>query len=111
MRCPVHNVEGCECAYARRWRDAMLKTGEAPSPALIKQLQVAPLPRLLALSFAGALVACGPRPVTCSERDAALLANEAQCLARVKIECAGIPVDEPCQFEDECKAFTRERCK
>jgi hypothetical protein len=57
------------------------------------------------------LVACGPRPDVCSERDGKLLVNEAQCLARVKTECAGIPLDEPCPFEEDCKTFTRERCK
>lgn len=64
-----------------------------------------------ALALTLVLVACGPRPDVCSERDATLLVNEASCLAQVKTKCAGIPVDEPCPFEDECKAFTRERCK
>ena len=122
MRCPVHNVEGCECAYAVEFRAAMLKTGEAPHPhfcdcdrclnghATAKKRASAPT--MLALTFAAAVIACsGARPATCSERDAALLANEAACLARVKVECAGIPLDEPCPFEDSCKAFTRERCK
>ncbi len=65
-----------------------------------------------ALGLAALLaVACGPRPDVCSEKDATLIANEAACLAQVKARCAGIPLDEPCPFEDECNAFTRERCK
>jgi len=87
MFCPVHFSRGCDCRWARR-------------------------PRLLPIAIVlTSIVACGPRPDVCSERDAQLMVNEAQCLARVKTECAGIPLDQPCPFEEECKRFTRERCK
>lgn len=114
MRCPVHNVEGCSCEYAARFREAMLETGELPPlepPCPAKAgIKVGTTP-LLAMTFAAGLLACGPRPDVCSERDAALLAREADCLARVKSECAGIPIDEPCAFEDACNAFVSERCQ
>ncbi len=54
---------------------------------------------------------CGPRPDVCSEKDATLIVNEASCLAQIKTRCAGIPLDEPCPFEEDCKDFTRGRCK
>lgn len=64
-----------------------------------------------AIGLALVLAACGPRPDVCSERDAPLIVNEASCLAQVKARCAGVPLDEPCPYEEECKTFTRERCK
>jgi hypothetical protein len=66
-----------------------------------------------ALGLAALVLAagCGPRPDVCSENDAALIVNEASCLAQVKARCAGIPLNEPCPFEEDCKAFTRERCQ
>jgi hypothetical protein len=57
------------------------------------------------------LSACVPDAGPCSASDVALLADEAQCIARVKAECSGVPLDEPCPFEEDCKARTRERCK
>jgi hypothetical protein len=111
MRCPVHNVEGCECRFARAPQAAehphFCDCDACLNGRAARRRQI----NLLALTFAGALIACGPRPATCSERDAALLAREATCVARVKTECAGIPIDEPCPFEDSCNAFVRERCK
>jgi hypothetical protein len=86
MRCPVHWSYDCRCGYART----------------------------LALSFAGVVIACvpaSPAPAPCVGADVELLAHEASCLAQVKERCAGIPLDEPCPFEEDCKAFTRERCK
>lgn len=85
--CPVHGWgAACRCGYARRAR------------------------MTIALACA-VLAACGPRPDVCSEKDATLIVNEASCLAQVKARCAGIPLNEPCPFEEECKAFTRERCR
>lgn len=86
--CPVHGWDApCRCGYA------VSKTGG-----------------LIALALALA-TACGPRPDVCSEKDAELIVHEAACLAQVKARCAGIPLDEPCPFEEDCVAFTRERCK
>jgi hypothetical protein len=83
--CRVHGLARCECGYARGF---------------------------IALGLLGVvLTACGLRPDVCSERDAALVVNEASCLAQVKARCAGVPLDEPCTFEEECKAFTRGRCR
>ncbi len=84
MWCPVHHVSGCVCQYAR-------------------------VPKLLALSLAAVLVACGGKP--CTPSDLPLTAHEADCLARVQAECAGIPLDQPCAFEEQCLSYTRERCK
>jgi hypothetical protein len=81
MRCPVHWSYACRCGYA------------------------------LALSFVSLVVACSSNPGPCSATDVVLIANEAQCLAQVAERCRGIPLDEPCPFEEDCKAFTRERCK
>jgi hypothetical protein len=83
--CPVHGwASGCRCGYAI----------------------------LPALAFAVAVVAgCVEQAGPCSAADAAGLADEAQCLARVGKMCAGIPANEPCPFEDECVARAKERCK
>lgn len=120
MRCPVHHVEGCYCAFASKpgWPDPPAQAAEHPlqcdcdaclngRAAHRRQLN------LLALTFAGALIACSsaPAPKPCAPDDYVLAAHEADCLARVKDECAGIPADQSCPFEDACKAFTRERCK
>jgi hypothetical protein len=40
-----------------------------------------------------------------------MAAKAADCVARVGVACKGIPADEPCPFEEECKAYSRERCK
>lgn len=67
------------------------------------------------LATLGGLILAGAcssaRPAVCSERDAGLILNEAQCLALVGERCAEVPADKPCAFEEECKGFTRERCK
>lgn len=60
---------------------------------------------LVALAlFAGA---CGP---PCFAKTPADAADVAECLAKVKEECAGIPEGEPCPFEDECNARAEKRC-
>lgn len=112
MRCPVHHIEGCDCAYAARFHEEMLRTGEVPPrhDSSLTPRQPKRVPLFVAAIAAG-LLACGPRPDVCSERDATLIANEAACLAQAHSKCAGIPLDEPCPFENECAAFTRERCK
>lgn len=114
MICPVHHVwtSTCGCAVAGKpgWparlgdRVESVELAGKRLPGLVK-------PVMLALTFAGAVVACGPRPAVCTERDAALIATEVDCLARVKSECAGIPLDKPCPFEDECNRKVQERCK
>lgn len=117
MWCPVHHREGCACQYAVKpgWPDPpesiTLAGVRSPGLAKVSAKKRASAPKLLAISFAGLVLACGPRPSTCSERDAELLTHEAVCLAQVKTKCAGIPADEPCPFEEDCKKFTRERCK
>ena len=91
MSCRVHGpFARCECGYARGF-------------AMLGALG-------LVLTACG-LWGCGPRPDVCSERDATLIVHEAACLAQVKARCADVPLDEPCPFEDECNAFTAERCK
>lgn len=115
MRCPVHNLEGCECAYARKFHAAMTSpTGEVPALERVtlggKQSPGLCNPKLLALTFAGVL-ACSGAPEPCTPSDVSLISHEADCLARVAKECAGIPLDQPCAFEDACKSHTRERCK
>lgn len=95
MWCPVHFRYGCDCRVARQ------------SPVLVCLAAYA-----LAVTACTALsCSSSPRPSTCSERDAGLLARETECLMRVGHECAEIPADQPCPFEDECKAWVRERCK
>lgn len=94
MTCPVHGAgAGCKCGYAVRWAAYSFTT------------------LLIGAALGSALASCGPRPDVCSEKDATLLVNEASCLTQVKARCAGVPLDEPCPFEEECKTFTRERCK
>lgn len=68
---------------------------------------------MLRLSLFGVLLlACsssarGP----CTVRDVELMAHEANCLAYVGEQCADIPLDQPCPYEEQCKAYVRERCK
>jgi hypothetical protein len=108
MRCQVHHVEGCYCQFARAPKQAV----EVVDSQTVRPARPSTPPRLLALTFAGALIACSSAaPAPCTPRDVQLTAHEADCLLRVKDECAGIPADQPCPFEDACKAFTRERCK
>lgn len=91
--CAVHGwAEPCKCGYA---------VGLAVGLAAFVLGS--------ALSLGCSLFASAPEP--CSASDVSLLADEAQCLARVKAECKGVPLDEPCPFEEDCKARTRERCK
>jgi hypothetical protein len=91
--CAVHGVDApCRCGYA-----------------LFKQTSWAGACVGIALVVLTACGAFGPEP--CAPSDTALIVNEASCLAQVKARCAGIPLDEPCPFEEDCKAFTRERCK
>jgi hypothetical protein len=64
-----------------------------------------------AVALAALALACSSSPAPCSPSDLDLTIDEAHCLAQVKARCTGIPLDEPCPFEEDCKARTRERCK
>lgn len=93
MSCPVHGFFAqCKCGYARFHRLSC-------ATACVY---------LVALC----LVACGAfTPAPCSATDVEMAAKAADCVARVGVACKGIPLDEPCPFEEECKAYSRERCK
>jgi hypothetical protein len=117
MRCPVHNRYDCECAYARRFHAAMTDPNgpEIPPAPRVDEVRIngvrSPGPvKLLALTFAGAVLACSSNPEPCTPGDLELTLHEADCLARVQAECADVPLDQPCAFEDACKSYTRKRC-
>jgi len=81
---PVHFFAGCSC----RW---------AILPALL----------LLACSSASSTRA----RLHCTEKDAALMVKEAECLSNVGWMCRDYPAEDACPYEDACKATVRERCK
>jgi hypothetical protein len=86
--CAVHGGDApCRCGYA---------VGQRAGMSLVAALFV---------------VSCVPEAEPCSPSDLSLTIDEAHCLAQVKARCTGIPLDEPCPFEEDCKARTRERCK
>ena len=56
----------------------------------------------------GVLDACAP-VVPCSETDTVMLAHQAECIARVRSECANVPDDE-CPAVHECDEWGNARC-
>ncbi len=89
MSCRVHGpFARCECGYARFFAGLAVLG--------------------LVLTSCG-LLATPAEP--CSSKDAQMAAKAADCVARVGAACKGIPLDEPCPFEEECRAYSAERCK
>ncbi len=57
-----------------------------------------------AIALAALLIGCAPAKGPCVPVSAPTAITMADCLVHVKAECAGIPLDEPCPFEEDCKA-------
>ncbi len=92
MGCPIHgSVADCRCGYAATHRQAP----SAREAALVLGLPVLGLAALLVWSCAG-------KP-PCSPVNTPTALTMADCLARVAVECRGIPLGEPCPFEESCK--------